>query len=131
MTSRARSCPALLPLGPDRAAQDDAKRRRGQARGQAGGDVADSGAGVAVGGQLVDSDGDRAEGRQRAAEARAEQRAYVSGRWEDLEDQDEQQREDERTGGGDEEDRPRGSPPRGWQGQPRPGAGPAPPGAPP
>src|SRR3954447_7218283 len=118
MSSRARSCPALLPLGRDRAAQDDAERRRGQARGQAGGDVADSGAGVAAGGQLVDTDGDRAEGGQPAAEARAEQRAYVSGRWEDLEDQDEQQREDERTGGVDEEDRPRERPRRGSQGQP-------------
>src|SRR3954468_17886424 len=118
MTSRARSCPALLPLSRDRAAQDDAERRRGQARGQAGGDVADSGAGVAAGGQLVDTDGDPAEGGQPAAEARAEERAYVSGRWEDLEDQDEQQREDERTGGVDEEDRPRERPRRGWQGQP-------------
>src|SRR3954469_25646670 len=118
MTSRARSCPALLPLSRDRAAQDDAERRRGQARGQAGGDGADSGAGMAVGGQLVDTDGDRAEGGQPAAEARAEQRAYVSGRWENLEDQDEQQREDERTGGVDEEDRPRERPRRGWQGQP-------------
>src|SRR3954469_16151687 len=118
MTSRARSCPALLPLSRDRAAQDDAERRRGQARGQAGGDVADSGAGMAVGGQLVDTDGDRAEGGQPAAEARAEQRAYVSGRWQDLEDEDEQQPEDERTGGVHGEDRPREGARGGWQRKP-------------